>query len=269
MEKSEQRAEMPRGKNPVLDRRTVVNGNANLLRIVRRGDNVLDAGCGSGAITKDIAALVGSSGSVKGIDSSEHLIAQANSNFSKIPNLSFEVADLRSYSVTKLFDVVTSARVLQWLSRPAEVVVTLSSLLRPGGCLTILDYNHEKVEFNPSIPPSMQLLYDNFLQWRSDADMDNRIADNLTQAFADAGMIDITNEDYSEVSILGKDAFQEDLNIWIKVAEGRGPQLVTDGYITESERLIAIEDYTTWMTGEAKYMKLYLKAVTARKPSDP
>ena len=38
MEQAEERAEMPKGKNPVLDRRTVVNGNANLLRIVVRGD---------------------------------------------------------------------------------------------------------------------------------------------------------------------------------------------------------------------------------------
>jgi ubiquinone/menaquinone biosynthesis C-methylase UbiE len=265
MEKAEERAEMPKGRNPVLDRRTVVNGNANLLQIVRRGDRVLDVGCGSGAITKDIAALVGDSGSVIGIDSGEHLIEQAAAKFSEIRSLSFQVADIKSYSDPDLFDVVTSARVLQWLSHPADMVIKLSSLVRTGGHLTILDYNHEKIEFSPAIPASMQLVYDNFLQWRSDAGMDNRIADNLTSFFADARMVDITEKDYSEVSILGKDSFQEELSIWIKVAEGRGPQLVKDGYISESERLRAIADYEKWMVNDAKYMKLYLKAITGKK----
>ncbi|MEJ7645734.1 MAG: methyltransferase domain-containing protein [Chryseolinea sp.] len=265
MDKSEQRAEMPKGKNSVLDRRTVVNGNANLLKIIRRDDHVLDVGCGSGAITKDIASLVGAGGSVLGIDSSVHLIEQAKNDFAKLPNLSFEVADIKAYSADKLMDVVTSARVLQWLSHPAEVVIKLTSLVKPGGWLTILDYNHEKVEFNPPIPPSMQLFYNNFLQWRSDAGMDNGIADNLKDIFAHAGLVDITEDDYAEVSISGKQTFLEEIDIWIKVAEGRGPQLVKDGYITESERLLAITDYGTWIKNEAKYMKLYLKAVTGRK----
>jgi len=262
MNTSEKRAQMPKGTNSVLDRRTVVNGNANLLNIVKRGHSVLDVGCGSGAITKDIAQLVGATGSVTGIDSSDHLIQQAKDNFSAVSNLTFEVADIHSYPAVKAFDVVTSARVLQWLSTPAKALLKMKALIKPAGTLTILDYNHEKVEFSPGIPASMQRVYDAFLRWRSDAGMDNQIADNLKGMFADLGMVDITVDDYSEVSVYGKEVFHEDLKLWIKVAEGRGPQLVAAKYITEEERQSAISDYGRWIEQDAKYMKLYLKAVT-------
>ena len=262
MSKAAQRAVMPEGRNSVLDRRTVVNSNANLLKVVRRGDRVLDVGCGSGTITRDIAALVGAQGVVVGIDTSQHLIDQANNDHANISNLSFQLADINNYSAAGLFDVVTSARVLQWLSNPEQVLIKMKALLKPGGLLTILDYNHEQVEFSPAIPLSMKVFYDAFLTWRSDAGMDNAIGDNLGKLFNSIGMKDITIEDYSEVAINHKETFAADLAIWTKVAEARGPQLVSDNYITEAQRLTAISDYGRWITEEAEYMKLCLKAVT-------
>ena len=40
---------MPAAHNPVLERRTVDNANQNLLKYLKSGLSVLDAGCGSGA----------------------------------------------------------------------------------------------------------------------------------------------------------------------------------------------------------------------------
>lgn len=259
------RAEMPKGSQSVLDRRTVVNGNANLLHLLKRGNRVLDVGCGGGTITKDIAALVGAEGNVIGIDTSEQLIAQARQNYAEIKNLSFEVADVNVYQPSEFFDVVTSARVLQWLARPADVVTKLIDLLKPTGCLTVLDYNHTKVEFSPEIPVTMQQLYAAFLGWRSDAGMDNAIGDHLEEMFRTGGLRDVGSADYSEVSIRGQKEFLEDIAIWLKVAELRGPQLVTDGYISESARQQAMHDYRHWMEHEAQYMRLYLRAVTGIK----
>ena len=256
------RAEMPKGSQSILDRRTVVNGNANLLQLVKRGNRVLDVGCGSGAITKDIAALVGNDGFVMGIDTSEHLIAQAQKTYAQLPNLSFAVADVNQYQPSELFDVVTSARVLQWLANPKQVVRNMLPFVKQGGCLTILDYNHTKVEFSPEIPPSMREFYAAFLKWRAEAGMDNAIADHLNTIFYDAGLVDVSSADYSEISIRGQQNFHEDVSLWAIVAEVRGPQLVSDGYITETVRTQAISDYRLWIDVEAQYMKLYLRAVT-------
>ena len=81
-------------------------------------------------ITRGIADLVGESGLVMGIDTSAHLIGLAKQNFSTIKNLSFEVADISSYSPDRKYDVVTSARVLQWLSNPEEVLIRMRHLLK-------------------------------------------------------------------------------------------------------------------------------------------
>ncbi|MEJ1239982.1 class I SAM-dependent methyltransferase [Chryseolinea sp. T2] len=256
------RAEMPKGSQAVLDRRTVINGNANLLRLLKRGDRVLDVGCGSGAITKDIAGLVGTDGFVLGIDPSEHLISQAKLAYQHLANLSFAVEDINKYSASELFDVVTSARVLQWLTGPTDVVSRMTSLVKHGGCLTILDYNHEKVEFNPEVPPSMQEVYAAFLKWRADAGMDNAIADHLDEIFKGAGLVNVTSSDYSEISIRGHKNFSDDIALWSIVAQVRGPQLVSDGYVTEVTRQAAINDYKQWMESDAQYMKLYLRAIT-------
>jgi hypothetical protein len=41
--------------------------------------------------------------------------------------------------------------------------------------------------------------------------------------------------------------------------------LVNDGYITETERKAAEEDYANWAATEAQAMSMYLLAVTGNK----
>lgn len=253
---------MPTGAHAVLARRTVFNGNTNLIDLIKKGHTVLDVGCGSGEITRGIADLVGESGLVMGIDTSAHLIELAKQNFSTIKNLSFEVADICSYSPGKEYDVVTSARVLQWLSNPEVVLTKMRYILEDGGCLTILDYNHEKIEFDPELPRGMKKLYDAFLKWRGDCGMDNQVADHLEEQFTRMGLKNIVVDDRSEVSTAGTACFLDEVSIWQKVAETRGVQLVQDQYITEAERQMAIEQYQDWMANHARRMKLYLKSVT-------
>jgi len=265
MNEATKRAEMPKGANAVLDRRTVAHGNANLLTILKPGHVVLDVGCGSGPITKGISDLVGPSGLAKGIDLSEQLIQSARQTFSAIHNLSFEVADINTFHPKVKYDVVSSARVLQWVSNPKEVLLRMKDLLKEGGSLTILDYNHEKIEFRGQLPERVKNFYDAFLLWRKDAGMDNNIADNLENIFKEIGLNNISIEDHSEVSIPDSPSFYDELSIWRKVAETRGKQLVVDQYITEEDRLTSILEYQEWMDKQANYMKLYLRSVTGIK----
>lgn len=265
MTEAAKRGEMPKGTNTVLDRRTIHNANKNLLDIVKSGHSVLDVGCGSGSITVGIGELTGENGMVTGIDTSEHLIELAKNNFSHIGHVSFEVADINTYQPESRYDVITTARVLQWVDNPVAIIAKMQELLKEDGCLTILDYNHEKIEWTPRVPESMQQFYHAFLQWRADAGMDNGIADHLDQMLQQVGFRSVTVSDFSEKSIKGDPTFYDDLHIWAKVAATRGHQLVQDGYITEGLRTAAIADYERWMEEDASSMTLYLLAVTATK----
>lgn len=264
MNEASKRAAMPKGTNAVLDRRTVYHSNSNLLDIVKPGDRVLDVGCGSGSITAGIAELTGPGGLVTGIDTSNDLIDQAQGNYSHIDHIRFAVADINNYTPNKPFNVITSARVLQWVDNPAQLISKMKQLLTPGGCLTILDYNHEKIQWEPAIPQSMEQFYKAFLQWRADAGMDNGIADHLEGIFRQQGLTDITVTDHSETSLKEHPEFAADLDIWAKVAETRGMQLLRDNYITDELRLSAIAEYRDWVRTGARSMTLYLKAVSGR-----
>lgn len=257
------RAEMPQGANKVLDRRNIENSYSSLLGLLKDGLSVLDVGCGSGAITADIAKRT--SGKVVGIDISEHLIELAKKNYAHLSNLSFEVANINDYVSSEKFDLVIAARTLQWVNNPAEIVQKMAGLLKKGGKISINDYNHTKVEWSPAPPKSMLDFYEAFLIWRKEAGFDNEIADNLPNIYKNLGLSEINIVPQHETSTRGEEEFATTTRIWSIVAETRGKQVVADGYYSEEIRLQAIEEYDVWIANEAQSMTLYLLAVEGSK----
>ncbi|GAB4032196.1 methyltransferase domain-containing protein [Spirosoma gilvum] len=261
------RATMPKGYNPVLERRTVENGNRNLIKYLKPGLSVLDVGCGSGAITRSIAEKTGPTGRVLGIDPSENLINQARQNVGDLPGISFEQGDVYTFETDERFDLVTCARTLQWLAQPEAALVNMQRLVKPGGHLAILDYNHEKILWEPEPPASMRTFYEAFLKWRTDADFDNAIADHLSGMMHTLGFTNVRIEPQFELSRRSDADFAKTSRLWSEVAELRGPQLVQAGYITEDQRLAAIADYDNWIATTGESMTVYLLAVEGHQPS--
>ena len=73
------------------------------------------------------------------------LIAEARRLHGDVPGLSFETADVYSLLFHDLFDIVTAARVLQWLANPLAALQQMTAAAKPGGRVVILEYNHEKI----------------------------------------------------------------------------------------------------------------------------
>ncbi|GAB2574395.1 methyltransferase domain-containing protein [Spirosoma areae] len=260
-----ERATMPAGHNPILERRTVENANRNLLKYLRPGLTVLDVGCGSGAITRSIAEKTGPAGRVLGIDTGEKLIEQARQNAGNMPGLAFQQADVYSFDTTEQFDLVTCARTLQWLARPEAALLNMKRFVKPGGQLAILDFNHEKISWTPAPPAAMRTFYDAFLRWRQDAGFDNAIADHVSRQLRGLGFEDIHEEPQHELSQRSSPDFAVTSRLWAEVAELRGPQLVQSGYITEAQRLQAITGYDNWIATVGESMEVYMLAIEARQ----
>jgi trans-aconitate methyltransferase len=91
------------------------------------GERILDLGCGTGALTAEIAAA---GAEVSGVDRSADMIAEAHKKF---PGLRFEVTDARELSFAGEFDAVFSNAVLHWIREPERVIVGVEKSLRPGG----------------------------------------------------------------------------------------------------------------------------------------
>ena len=260
------RAHMPTGTASFLNTRTLATAHKRLAELLQPGQTVLDIGCGTGAITRGIAEAVGPAGWVIGMDVNDDLLEQARQANGDLPNLSFEKGDIYTLLYKDAFDIVTSSRVLQWLADPRAALRSMIAATKPGGTVLVLDYNHEKVVWQPDPPDSMRRFYQAFLRWRAEAGMDNTIAEHLPQMFAGLGLTAIRATPQSELSERGKPGFETGAGIWAGIAATRGHQMVRDGAITEAERAAAEADYRAWVRDEAQSQMLYLVAVEGIRP---
>ncbi len=247
----------------IFDDRTLSVDYKTLSPLLKPGMNVLDVGCGTGSITRDIANIVGPSGKVTGIDNTEKFIISGQENFRDIKNMELIAIDLFQYDPPKPFDLIVSARTMQWLNNVPDALIKMKSMLKPGGILSILDYNHKKIQWTPEPPAIMKKFYAAFLKWREHAGMNNQVADDLAKLFEDAGFNNIEVLNADEHYTRGEENFIFRTSIWSKVAAIK--QIADEGFISESERLQTIEEYDEWVNTSATSMTVRLNEVRATK----
>ncbi len=217
----------------------------------------MDVGCGTGAITADIAILVAPSGSVHGIDRDASLIAIAQNGHSAIPNLTFEVIDVLSLPMDRRYDLVTTARTLQWISEPVSAIRKMVQCLLPQGVIALLDFNHEAASWVPRPPSEFMAFYSAFLEWRASHHWMSDIAEHLGDML---GQADVTN-----IQVLSADErisrehsdFEERASIWVKVIESLGPLIQKEKLLSPSDLQRARESYL-------KFVKIELEVHTIK-----
>lgn len=246
----------------IFDDRTLESDYSTLIPILKPGLHVLDVGCGTGAITAGIARRVGESGHVTGIDNTENFIISGRETYADVGNLELLHADLFEFRSEANFDLIVAARVLQWLSNPTDALIKMKTLLKSGGIVSVLDYDHTALVWEPQPPASMLSFYDAFLRWRADAGMNNRIAKHLADYFKAAGFHSIEVFNADEIYTKGSANFAGRAGIWSKVAAMK--QISEEGWIDDNARLQAIEDYDRWVKLEAKSMTMKLNEVRGR-----
>ncbi|TWR29277.1 methyltransferase domain-containing protein [Mucilaginibacter pallidiroseus] len=247
------------GTAKLFDDRSLEADYATLLPLLQQGWRVLDVGCGTGAISAGIAERVGAAGHVTGIDNTAYFIDSGKQTYADVSNLELHHADLFAFDPSEKFDLIVTARVLQWLNDPLAAIIKLRSMLKPGGILSVLDYNHELLEWQPEPPASMRQFYATFLRWRAEAGMDNLMADDLPGLFADAGLSSIEILEANEAYKKGEANFSKKVGIWSSVAQSI--QMVEEGYISDADRLLAIDEYNKWIETDAQLMVMKLKEV--------
>jgi trans-aconitate methyltransferase len=91
----------------------------------KRGERVLDLGCGDGVLTEEIAA---SGADVLGADLSDELLAAAAAKGLKVQKVDGHALPFQSE-----FDAVFSNAALHWMRRPDLVIAGVARALRPKG----------------------------------------------------------------------------------------------------------------------------------------
>ena len=254
------RAEMPSETAAILDRRSLARDHRRLAAMLRLGQRVLDVGCGTGAITRGIVEAVGPGGRVLGVDANRELIDAARRAHGAVAGLELDVQDAYALPYRERFDVVSAARVLQWLAEPARALAAMARAARPGGRVVVLDYNHEQLRLEPSPPARARDFLAAFLDWRAEAGMDNAIADHLVELVERAGLRDVVVTPQHETLRRGEPDFTARAGIWADVAATRGRQMVADGFVDEGARAAAEAQLRAW-SRDGETMTMYLLAV--------
>ncbi|CAM3882147.1 Putative methyltransferase [Flavobacterium branchiophilum] len=246
----------------IFDNRSLAVDYRTLIPILKEGMLILDIGCGTGSISKDIANKIGDNGKIIGIDNTEKFIISGKNSYNNVKNIELIHCDLFDYETNEKFDLIISARTLQWLSNPKLALTKMKSLLKPDGIISILDYNHNKLVWNPEPPNSMKEFYKTFLKWRSDAGMNNGIADALPTLMKEIGLEEIEKINSDEHYEKHREDFKSKVGIWSKVAGSK--QMVEEGYLDDNLRLKAIEEYDKWIENEAISMTMKLNEVRGK-----
>lgn len=103
------------------------------------GERVLDVGCGSGATSLELAARVGASGSVLGLDISEPLLSRARDRVPPGVPVSFALGDAAKHALPEgTFDLLFSRFGVMFFDDPIAAFTHLRRALAPSGRLTFV-----------------------------------------------------------------------------------------------------------------------------------
>jgi len=129
-----------RWRHIVVDGLTLHSAKVFPSLAVRKGDTVLDAGCGFGDTAIQLARLVGPSGSVLGIDCCDGFLefGRQDAKAAGLKNVSFLEADVQTYPFSPIYDFCFSRFGTQFFENPVAGLRNMRKSLKPGGIMTMI-----------------------------------------------------------------------------------------------------------------------------------
>lgn len=153
------------------------------------GDAVLDAGCGPGYDAIRMAAIVGKTGLVTGLDLSKRMIAvaEAKAKSTGLP-VSFHTGDVRKLPFPGAsFDAVRIERTLQILDNPGQILDEMVRVLRPNGRLLSIEPDWETFVCDPGCRDTART----FFRFCADQFPDGSTGRKLYRYFRERGLSDV------------------------------------------------------------------------------
>jgi ubiquinone/menaquinone biosynthesis C-methylase UbiE len=123
---------------------------------INAAKTVLDVGCGTGVVSRGIAARPGFSGRITGIDLSPALIAtgaRLAGEEGAGERITFRVGDTRGLDLADAaFDAVIAHTLLSHVDDPLSVLKEIARVTRPGGMVGIFDADFASLTFGNADP---------------------------------------------------------------------------------------------------------------------
>jgi SAM-dependent methyltransferase len=136
-----------------LERQAALAGLENHLRHIPVSEtaHILDAGCGSGAMTRCFGSRYAAA-SVIGVDIRDDYVSYARDRASQegLQNVEFRQGSVFNLPfATASFDVVWSKYVMQWIDEPEKAVAEFRRVTKPGGVVVCCNFDGFAVTHYP------------------------------------------------------------------------------------------------------------------------
>lgn len=197
---------------------------------VAEGDRVLDVGCGSGVVTREIARRAGPTGCAVGVDPSPALLAIAR-DLAEVEGLGDRV-ELQEGSALALpfadgaFDVVIAATVLSHTPGGEAAIPEMARVVRPGGRMGVFDLDTDMT----SVTHPDRVLTRRIIAAASDANaVDGWLSRRLPLLFVRAGLQHVRARGFFPLDT-------DPRGFYAGLAERAAESALKVGAITESER---------------------------------
>jgi arsenite methyltransferase len=107
---------------------------------LRRGESVLDAGCGTGLLLEQEALAVGSEGRAEGVDSSADMLAHAEARCAGLTQVNLHSGNVDSLTFDDAcFDALSCTQVLLYVEQMEQVLQEYHRVLKPRGRIAIIE----------------------------------------------------------------------------------------------------------------------------------
>ncbi len=159
---------------------------------LRPGGRVLDVGCGPGDDARALAAIVGASGRVVGIDVDPMMLQEAERRSAGQPKqVEFRLGDIYDLKEPDAaFDACRAERVFLHLEEPARALAEMIRVLEPGGRLSVIDRDIETRTIDAPDRATTRAI----LNVWCDGFRGGWIGRALPRLFREAGLLDIVVE---------------------------------------------------------------------------
>jgi ubiquinone/menaquinone biosynthesis C-methylase UbiE len=155
---------------------------------LKSGLSVLDAGCGSGSMTRQIAAAE-SAATVVGVDLRESYLdfARRKAKSENLTNATFKKGDVRALPFPDAtFDIVWHKYLLQWVGDPQTAMTEFARVTKPGGLVVSCNFDSFGIIHEPPDPVIQPLAEHLFSQFT-----DLLIGRRMARMSQQAGLVDI------------------------------------------------------------------------------
>jgi SAM-dependent methyltransferase len=196
---------------------------------VAEGDRVLDVGCGSGVVTREIARRVGPTGCAVGLDPSPALLAIAR-DLTEVEGLGGRV-ELQEGSALALpfadgaFDVAIAVTALSHMPGAEGAIPEMARVVRPGGRMGVFDLDTDMT----SVTHPDRVLTRRIIAAASDANaVDGWLSRRLPLLFVRAGLQHVRARGFFPLDT-------DPRGFYAGLAERAAESALKVGAITESE----------------------------------